>query len=142
MNWNVQNLFDDVDNGTEYRDFDPGEEEWTMDMFHAKMLNLGEVIESAVPRGADILALQEVENENTLVQFRDIVLKGLGYRYSAISESPGAAVNTAFLSKYPITVVRAHALHTGAAEGLRHVLEVEIEIAGETLYLLNNHCNS
>jgi len=28
MSWNVENLFDGIDNGTEYQEFDPGEGSW------------------------------------------------------------------------------------------------------------------
>lgn len=142
LSYNVENLFDAVDNGTEYRDYDPGEGEWSEDLFHAKMLRIAEVIGSAVPKGPDILALQEIENENVLETLRTEGLKNLGYRYSAIIEAPDSAVQTAVLSRFPITAVKSHALHLAGAEGLRHILELEIEIDGRILYLLNNHWKS
>ncbi len=142
MCWNVQNLFDDADNGTEYDDFDPENGEWTVDMFHAKLLSVAEVIEAAVPRGPDIIALQEIENLNTLLTLKDEVLKGLDYSYHALVETPGSAVNTAVLSKHPIAEVRAHSVHTETGEGPRHVLEVEIDVHGSVLFVLNNHWKS
>lgn len=142
MSYNVENLFDDADNGTEYREFDPGEGEWTTDHFYAKMLALAEVIESVCPERPDILALQEVENLDTLETFRDDVLKNGGYRYAALVEAPEAAVNTGVLSSFPLTDVRSHLLHGESTERLRSILEVEIDAGGTKLFLFNNHWKS
>jgi endonuclease/exonuclease/phosphatase family metal-dependent hydrolase len=142
MSYNVENLFDGVDNGTEYWDYDPGEDNWSVEQFHAKMLAIAEVIGTAVPKGPDIVALQEIENGNALETLRTEGVKNLGYRYSAVVEAPGAAVNTAVLSKFPIAAVRSHSLQMEESERLRNILEVEIEIAGSTVYLLNNHWKS
>ncbi len=142
MSYNVENLFDDVDNGTEYREFDPGEGEWTADHFYAKMLALAEVIESAGPERPDILALQEVENLDTLETFRDEVLKNGGYRYAALVEAPEAAVNTGVLSAFPVTDLRSHLLRGEGTERLRGILEAEIDVGGTALYLFNNHWKS
>jgi endonuclease/exonuclease/phosphatase family metal-dependent hydrolase len=142
MSYNVQNLFDDVSNGTEYWDYDPGNGKWTADHFYAKMLALAEVIESAAPRVPDILALQEVENVNTLETLQEEVLKNAGYRYSALVETPGAAVNTAVLSTFPIDEIRSHMIHVEGVDGLRNILETVINIDGTALYLFNNHWKS
>ena len=65
MCWNVENLFDDVDNGTEFPDYDPAGQ-----VGHRGIPPAGdtvaEVIRKAVPGGPDVLVLQEVENENAL----------------------------------------------------------------------------
>ena len=142
MTYNTENLFDGVDNGTEYRDYDPGEEQWSTEDFHAKMLAVAEVIGTAVPKGPDIVALQEIENENVLETLRTEGVKNLGYRFSAIVEAPEAAVNTGLLSRFPVAAVRSHRLHVPESERLRNILEVEIVVDGRTLYLLNNHWKS
>lgn len=142
MSYNVENFFDDVDNGTEYRDYDPGEGEWSADLFHAKMLNISEVIGTSVPKGPDIIALQEIENKNALETLQREGVKNLGYAYSAVVEAPEAAVNTAVLSRFPITEVRSHRLHMKESEKLRNILEVVIEINEKRLYIFNNHWKS
>ncbi|MEW5815562.1 MAG: endonuclease/exonuclease/phosphatase family protein [Spirochaetota bacterium] len=142
LSYNVENLFDDADNGSEYPEFDPGSGEWTTEHFHQKMLNIAEVIERVVSRGPDIVALQEVENGNTLETLNEYYLKTSGYRYSACSQSEGSAVNVAFLSKYPIVRVFSHRIQVDGVEGLRNLLEAEIECRGRNLILFNNHWKS
>ena len=66
MSYNVENLFDDVRDGTEYREFDPGRGAWNTESFQLRIKALSEVVRKAVPGGPDILLLQEVENENAL----------------------------------------------------------------------------
>lgn len=142
MTYNVENLFDGVDNGTEYRDYDPGEDKWSVEQFHAKMLAIAEVIGTALPNGPDIVALQEIENEHVLETLRTEGLKNLGYRFSAVVEAPGAAVNTGLLSRFPLAGVRSHTLHVPDSERLRGILEVEIDVSGSTLYIFNSHWKS
>ena len=42
--YNAENLFDDVSNGTEYREYDPATGEWSSELFHIKMQHLAEVL--------------------------------------------------------------------------------------------------
>ncbi len=66
MSYNVENLFDDVDDGTEFRDYDPEKGKWDAEAFALRVDTIAEVVRKAVPGGPDILLLQEVENENAL----------------------------------------------------------------------------
>ncbi|MBN1697561.1 MAG: endonuclease/exonuclease/phosphatase family protein [Spirochaetales bacterium] len=139
MSYNVQTLFDDVDDGTEYPAFDPGSGKWNSNLFAIKLQAVGKVIREACLNGPDILALQEVENGNTLTMLNTRVLKECGYTWKVLVPAPGSATNTAILSRYPI--LRTHAHHTGLP-ALRFILEVEISIDGRILYLFNNHWKS
>lgn len=142
LSYNVENLFDAVDNGTEYWDYDPGQGTWDEDLYYGKMLCIAEVIGTAVGRGADIVALQEIENASVLETLRTEGVKNLGYRYSALIEAPDSAVNTGILSRYPIEKVLAHSLKVPEGDRLRHLLEVEIKIGDNLLVLFNNHWKS
>ena len=142
LSWNVQNLFDDVDNGTEYYEFDPEKGEWDIELFYTKMLKISEVIEQSVKGGPDILLLQEVENENTLESLQMEILKGLHYSYGVMVESPGSAVNTGVLSRYPVRNIRSHGLFVEGQKSLRNVLEAEISVGEHSLIVFNNHWKS
>ena len=141
LSYNVENLFDDVDNGSEYSDFDPGEGIWDTDLYHTKLANIAEVIRSSVKGGPDILALQEVENFKALIDLRDNYLNGLGYRYGIIADDDGSAVNAAFLSKIPIVDFSAHRSQV-VDTTLRSVLEARFNAGGIDLIIFNGHWKS
>jgi len=59
--YNVENLFDAAYQGTEYEEYIPGRHNWTKRMAQIKLDRTAEVI---CDLDADIIALQEVENES------------------------------------------------------------------------------
>lgn len=142
LTYNVENLFDDVDNDSEYYEYDPGGGEWSTTDFHTKLVHVAEVLKTAVEGGADIVALQEIENQNTLAILNDEYLKGMRYRYSALIPTREAAVNTAVLSRFPLTQARSHAIRLEGSEGVRNILEVGISVNESKLVLFNNHWKS
>jgi len=78
MTYNVQNLFDEVNDGTEYSDFIIGQGNWSEDLFHLKLLQLSDVLILHPAGGADIILLQEIENRNSLDVLNTHYLKGAG----------------------------------------------------------------
>ncbi len=142
MSYNVENLFDDVSNGTEYKHYDPIRGHWNREMYLSKLKNIARVITESTRKGPDIVALQEVENKNVVNTLNSMYLNRLGYRYVAVVPREGIATNVAILSRYPIKSV--HSYYVGKWEGkpLRNILEVDIEIDGTVLYLFNNHWKS
>jgi len=143
MSYNVNNLFDDVDDGTEYPEFDPGRGRWGSEEFEAKLRAIAEVIRKACPGGPDVVALQEVERENALERLGEGPLRRLGYRHRALVPTPDLAAHCALLSRHPIS--RVGALDPGRTTSggrQRAILEVEIRAHGHSLYVLNNHWKS
>ena len=61
--WNVENLFDMKPDGTEYPEYIPNFKGWDQNSFDVKLANTTQVIKDL---GAEVVALQEIENENTL----------------------------------------------------------------------------
>ncbi len=98
LSYNVQNLFDDHANGNEYYEFDPSRGEWTTELYHRKLLALSELILHTPRGGADVLVLQEVENLQTVEELRDLYLKGAGYRFIRVSDTPDQAIQLACLT--------------------------------------------
>jgi endonuclease/exonuclease/phosphatase family metal-dependent hydrolase len=143
MSYNVQNLFDDVDNGSEFREFDPGRGAWNSEMFHLRLDTISEAIRAAVPGGPDILLLQEIENENALRTLVSAGLRGMGYQWQMAMPGQGLAANVAIVSRIPIARIRAHGV--GQWRGkvvLRDILEAEVQAAGHTLHVFDNHWKS
>jgi endonuclease/exonuclease/phosphatase family metal-dependent hydrolase len=142
MSYNVENLFDDVDDGTEYREYDPARGRWDAGGFALRLQAVAEVIRKSAPGGPDVVVLQEVENGNVLAALRDRGLAGMGYAHLAIVPKKRLAANVAVLSRLPIA--RVHAWHVGSYQGspVRDVLEVEIERDGRVLHVLANHWKS
>lgn len=142
MSYNVQGLFDDVDDGTEYSDCDPGTGNWDRELFLEKIRKISRVIKESVPGGPDIVALQEVENANALEMLNKNGLQGLGYRYRVIVPTRDSAVNTAILSRIHVQRVRAYSLREYCGISVRKIVEIEISCNGKVLYLFNNHWKS
>jgi len=140
LSYNVENLFDDVDNGTEYREFDPGLGTWGTTEYHARLASVAEVLKSC--GGPDIAALQEVENEKVLAALSETYAKDLSYRHLALVEAPGSAVNTGLLSRYPITAVKSHRVQVGRRDLGRYIMEVRVFVEGIPLVVFNNHWKS
>ncbi len=139
--YNVENLFDDVHNGTEYREYDPAAGEWTTELFHIKMQHLAEVLRSGVQGGADVVCLEEIENVNVLETLNETYLKGMGYRPLA-AESGRTSITVGLLSRLPVTALRMHRLVSSESDTLRDVMEVHLDCRGRPLVLFVNHWKS
>ncbi len=140
MSYNVENLFDDVRNGSEYREFDPSLGKWTTDMFLVRVDSIAEVIRKAVAGGPDIVLLQEVENANALDTLARRGLAGMGYDYRVYVPKRNVSANLAILSRLP--VVHVGSLGVGPWKEnspMRDVVEADVTLLGHTLYVLDNH---
>ena len=142
LSYNVQNLFDDVRDGSEYPDYDPAGDSWSADLYHLKLLQLSDVLSRYPEGGADILLLQEVENRNVLEMLITHYLKGCGYRYYCISDATDSAVNTAVLSRYPLEEIQVHSVSIEGVPAGRPILECKTQAAGRTIRLFNCHWKS
>lgn len=133
VSWNVQNLFDGVDSGEEYSDFEVEGGEWSEELYRKRLNLISSVIEGIDP---DIVGLQEIEGVDVLRDLCEI----LGYTFCFATDST-SAIEVGFLSKYPI--VQTGVIKVGdSSSGLRDILEVNIDIDGEELILFNNHWKS
>jgi endonuclease/exonuclease/phosphatase family metal-dependent hydrolase len=139
LTWNVENLFDDREQGGEYADYRGGR--WTAEDFRGKIACLADAIASSRRGGPDILALQEVENRRALEGLQD-ALGRLGYPHAAMVPEGISPVSVAFLSRHPIVRTRAHLLNLQEEPPLRPILEIEVEVGGVPLILFNNHWKS
>ncbi|GIU00743.1 hypothetical protein TSL6_12490 [Sulfurovum sp. TSL6] len=135
--YNVENLFDAEYVGTEYDDYRK-KHNWTKRMVDIKINHVAEVI---CDLDAQILGLQEIENRNIFEQLKKRLSRvGCGYRYSAITSKKDAAIQVALLSRFPIRKQRE--LQVSYSPRVRNILEVEVDVNGESLWLFVNHWKS
>jgi len=98
--WNVENLFDDQIDGTEYPEYIPNFKGWDKKTFEIKLSNTAQVIKDM---GAQVVALQEVENENALKALLEkLKQNGTEYPYYAITSNKKTAVQSVLISKFKI----------------------------------------
>ncbi len=136
--YNVENLFDATYQGSEYKEYIPGKHNWNKRMVEIKLNHTAEVI---CDLNADVLGLQEVENNNIFQQLISRLSKvGCPYKYSAITHKKDASIQVALLSRYPIT--KQDDIQVSYTAGVRNILEVEVEIEGNPLTLFVNHWKS
>jgi endonuclease/exonuclease/phosphatase family metal-dependent hydrolase len=135
MSWNVQNLFDGVDNGEEYSEFKIQDGNWSNELYIRRLGLISSIIRDNNP---DIIGLQEIEGLTVLKDLSKGYLDNYNYMFS--TDTVGA-IELGFLSKYPIE--RTGIIEVGdSMEGLRPILEVEVQINGSRLILFNNHWKS
>ncbi len=135
--YNVENLFDAEYVGTEYDDYTV-KHNWTKRMVEIKLNHVSEVI---CDLDADILGLQEIENAHIFEQLKKRLSRvGCGYRYSAITYKKNTPIQMALLSRFPIK--KQKELQVSYSPHVRNILEVELDIDGEPLWIFVNHWKS
>jgi endonuclease/exonuclease/phosphatase family metal-dependent hydrolase len=147
MSYNLQTLFDPVDQGGEYEEFRVSTGAWSEALYTKRLAALASAVAAAsLPggsgKGPDVLVVQEAENARVL---RDLAEAAGGYPYIAASPDEDANLGCGVLSRYPITAVRAHRVRKpdGAPSSVpRYLLEVELDIGGRSLVLIAAHLKS
>ena len=145
-NWNVENLYDTVDDPDNEGDdeFLPNNPttRWTQVRYETKLDNLAQVI-SGMNGGAgpDVLGLEEVENEDVV---RDLVERLPGKRYGIVHvDSPDPrGIDTAMLfDRGRFSLLESHAYKVPLKWGeTRDILHAVLEDQdGEKLHVLVNH---
>ena len=136
--YNVENLFDAVYNGTEYPEYVPQKHGWNQRTAEIKLNHTAEVL---CDLDADIVGLQEIENEHVFKQLQARLKRvGCGYRYGAVTHKSGAPIQVALLSRFPIKKTQEIAVNY--SPGVRNILEVDVAVDGKLLKLFVNHWKS
>ncbi|HEX5623308.1 MAG TPA: endonuclease/exonuclease/phosphatase family protein [Sulfuricurvum sp.] len=137
--YNVENLFDMNDNGTEYEQYIPNTSwGWNEEMHRIKLRNTAQVIKDI---GADVIGLQEIESEIALKELKaELNRQGLYYPHYAFARSKNTAVAVAILSRYPIKSALSHSV--SSHRSYRDILEAKLNLNGKTLRIYVNHWKS
>lgn len=137
--YNVENLFDTVDDGNEYEEYIPNTAwGWNDAMYRIKLRHAATVIRDMAP---DIVGLQEIESETALKDLKaQLNRQGIYYPYYAFARGKNTTVNTAILSRYPIKSALKHPVSENRR--YRDILEAKIDIDGKALRVFVNHWKS
>ncbi len=141
LSWNVQNLFDDSLDGTEYDEYIPSPSGWGERGMRIRMERFREVLDSIGGGYPDILLLQEIENRRVLEILNKEYLKGY-YSFVDAWTSQGSAISLGVLSRRPPRVVHLHFPGKYQKQPLRPLVELHLSIGSESLVLFNNHWKS
>jgi endonuclease/exonuclease/phosphatase family metal-dependent hydrolase len=128
--YNVENLFDSIKQGTEYSEYVPDKYGWSEEEARVKLTNVARVVRELK---ADVVALQEVENDELMKRLKN----ELGYKYYAFYKNPKAAIGLGILSNFEIVQSQKFAL-TGY-DKFRPILHAKIRVADELISVYANH---
>jgi len=132
--YNVDNLFDDIDNGSEYKDYKLNTHNWNSVNYKKKIKNIARVI---CELDADVIGLQEIENKNVLSTLQQWLKRvGCQYRYSAITNKRGSSIQVALLSKIKIKKIRPIRVSLNSRD--RDILEVTLDTKPKLTIFVNH----
>ena len=127
--YNVQNLFDCKDDGSEYPDFKSGTSKWDCEAASSKLKRTKQVIDAI---NTDIIALEEVENEQVLRALVD----GSEYKFIAFSKAKNSPVGLALISKIKPSGSEIFEVPNVKT---RNILKVVFEVDGKKFSVFVNH---
>jgi len=146
--WNLQAFFDGQETGTEYADY-RAKSSWNEIAYKSRLAMLADAMTrwpepqtKGERPGPDIFALVEVENSTVLQDLRSGPFAPFKYSYSAFAANPASPLGLGILSRFPILSTRSHSLQTASFSTPRPMLEAEIELPGEHLFLFVCHWKS
>ncbi len=133
--YNVENLFDMVPNGSEYPEYIPNFKGWDERAHSTKLANSAKVIKDM---NAEIVALQEIENENALKELlAELKKEGAEYPYYEITKNEKTAVQNALISKFKILSYKELAVKGQYRD--RPILKATLQIGKNELIVYANH---
>ncbi len=133
--YNVENLFDDIEDSYEYKDYSKKTSNYSKEFFLKKIDNIKKVLSDL---NADIVGLQEIESKRAISELFSNV-KDLNYKCYAIADKPQfTIVKNAIISRYKI--LSAYGYRT--ISDVRNILLAKILVNKDTLIVFVNHWKS
>jgi endonuclease/exonuclease/phosphatase family metal-dependent hydrolase len=123
MTWNVQALFDGIDNGTEYDEYRESAG-WTQEKYRGR-LNIIAAAIGGLERKPDIIALQEIESSMVAIDLAAALSK-YGYGWTYFTNIPGMALGIGLLSRFPFAQTKSHSVYIDGEIAPRPMLEAKI----------------
>ena len=127
--YNVQNLFDCKDDGSEYPDFKSSTSKWDCEAASSKLKRTRQVIDAI---DTDIIALEEVENEQVL----KALVNGSEYKFIAFSKAKNSPVGLALVSKIKPSGSEIFEVPNVKT---RNILKVVFDVEGKKFSVFVNH---
>jgi len=136
VSYNVQTLFDTVDDGDEFDGFSLSQG-WSSALYSERLQRACSALIQYSPHQPDIIVLQEVEGERVVEALIDRDLGRRGFTFYAATSSPSSPIEVAVLSRYRILESHIHSV-----EGFRDILETVIDVDGEAIRIYALHLRS
>jgi len=130
MTWNVQLLFDGVEEGTEFREFREAAG-WTWEKYMGRLNVIARAI-GEMERVPDIIALQEVESA-LVIEDLARALSAHRFNWTHFARIPGMSLGVGLLSRYPLEDARAHSVDLDGDVAPRPMLEARVNMPGESM---------
>ena len=118
--FNVENLFDAKNEGSEYREFIIGKSDWDAAKFANKLHAVCDVIRVL---DADIIGVQEIENDFVM---RELAIL-CGYKNFDFTKPPGSPFGVGIMSKFPL---ENRQIFSVANVKTRDILRADFDIDG------------
>ena len=141
LSWNVQNLFDGIDDGSEYPEFDPGGGKWNQRLYRRRLDRIGSILAKIGRDGPDIIILQEIEKARITDDLAQGQLKNKGYRYRLAVPGYGI-IRSAVLSRYPVFDVQVVECGFWGERSLRPLLIFSLQLPDEAIRVIAVHWKS
>ncbi len=136
VSYNVQALFDEVDDGDEFEGYSLTEG-WSDAHYRERLKRVSSSLIQYTQETPSIIVLQEIENENVVEDLISHDLGKRGFLYYTCTDSIHSPIETAVISRYPITESHIHSL-----EEFRDILEAVIDVEGERIRIYALHLRS
>jgi endonuclease/exonuclease/phosphatase family metal-dependent hydrolase len=133
ISYNVENLFDNFHDGSEYNDFKPNSKYWNTKSAQIKYLNTLKVIEDL---NSDIIILQEIENKSLLEQLNT----KLKYKYKFFHKKHTNAIGQGILSNIPI--INTKIIKVSSSKKYRDIIKLTFKIENKPFVIYANHWSS
>ena len=136
--YNVENLFDLVDDGGEYPEYKPDQFNWNTATYTAKLTNCAQTLSAL---NADIVVLCEIENAHTAAALRlQLKKNGTLYYYTATGDKP-SRTNTmpVIFSRLPLVNIHGYAMPGEGTHPSRNLLVADALWQADTLTILACH---
>lgn len=135
VSWNVQSLFDSVDNGNEYAAFRQ-KQGWSRARYNERISSLAEVLRNYDFSSADVIFFQEVENSTVLKDLLSAGLRRRGFIYYGVIDNI-TPISVGFISKIkPFDII----IHF--ADSQRPIMQTRFLLNGESISVFNLHAKS
>lgn len=108
ISYNVQNLFDDLEVGTEYYEF-KRHSGWTTELYNKRISIFQQLFKGDNYADADVIFLEEVESREVLVALLDRGLRMRGFLYYGIIEDDNP-ISVGYISKISPKAVSVHSV--------------------------------
>lgn len=133
--WNVQNLFDGVNDGTEYSEYRHSAG-WSDSAYRARLAALVQVLDSGDLAKAEIIVLNEIEN----ARVAEDIMSALGNRsflWYAVASQEDGPISLGIISSVPMISADIHEV-----DGARPVIRARFRICDTDVFVLAVHAKS